>query len=290
MKRDAHVKLFRRMLDEREMIVAPSCYDAISARVIHQAGFPVAFMSGFAVAAGRYGLPDNGLIGYAEMVETLRLICTANPELAVFGDGDTGYGNPMNVKATTIGYAQAGAAAIMIEDQVAPKRCGHMEGKTVVPLEEARMRIRAAADARRECGLDIVIVARTDANAPNGFDDAMNRLQAYRAEGADVFFLEAPRDEAQLTRFVREIDGPAMANMVPGGKTPILAPARLRELGFALVLYHHALFGAMEAMKRSHEALAAGDPEGGSPIMPFNDVKRTAGAEIYAADEVRYTV
>lgn len=288
MKREDHVTLLRRMLDRRELVVAPSCFDAMSARIIHQSGFPVAFMSGFAVAAARYGLPDNGLIGYAEMLETLRLICDANPGLAIFADGDTGYGNPMNVKATTIGYARAGAAAIMIEDQLAPKRCGHMDGKTVVPLDAARLRIRAAADARRESGLDIVIVARTDANAPHGFDEAMNRLHAYRAEGADVLFLEAPRDEAELARFARDAAAPAMANMVPGGKTPILPPARLRELGFALVLYHHALFGAMEAMKRSQDALASGDPDGGAPVMAFDDVKRTAGAEAYAADEIRY--
>ena len=288
MKRDDHVALLRRRLAARDLIVAPSCYDAISARIIHQAGFEVAFMSGFAVAAGRFGLPDNGLIGYAEMVETLRLICAANPDLAVFGDGDTGYGNPMNVRQTVIGYAQAGASAVMIEDQLAPKRCGHMEGKTVVPIEEARMRIRAAADARRESGLDIVIVARTDANAPLGFDEAMRRLRAYREEGADLLFLEAPRDEAELARFAREIDAPAMANMVPGGKTPILSPAKLRSLGFSLTLYHHALFGAMEAMRTAHAALAAGDPEVGAPNMAFNDVKRIAGAETYAADERRY--
>ena len=245
-------------------------------------------MSGFGVAAARYGMPDNGLIGYAEMVETLRLICNANPDLAVVGDGDTGYGNAMNVRNTVIGYANAGAAAVMIEDQVAPKRCGHMEGKVVVPFEDARTRIRAAVDARRESGIDILIVARTDARAPLGFDEALRRMHAFKAEGADLLFLEAPADEAELARFARESGAPAMANLVPGGRTPVLSPARLRELGFAFAIYHQALFGAVEAMKRAFAALAAGDPVGGSPSMPFDVVKRLAGAENYATIATRY--
>jgi 2-methylisocitrate lyase-like PEP mutase family enzyme len=288
MTRTDRVTFLRERFAVRELVVAPCCYDALSARVIREAGFGATFMSGFAVAAARYGVPDNGLIGYAEMVETLRLICAANPDIAVVGDGDTGYGNAMNVRNTVIGYAQAGAAAIMIEDQVTPKRCGHMEGKQVVPLDEARTRIRAAVDARRESGLDILIVARTDARAPHGFDEAMRRLTAFKAEGADLLFLEAPADEDELRRFAAEIDAPAMANLVPGGKTPVLAPARLAQMGFALAIYHQALFGAVEAMKRSFAALAAGDPEGGAPVTPFDEVKRLAGAEIYAAEAARY--
>jgi 2-methylisocitrate lyase-like PEP mutase family enzyme len=288
MTRNDRVTYLRERFAARDLVVAPCCYDAISARIIQEAGFPATFMSGFGVAAARFGLPDNGLIGYAEMLETLRLICAANPEIAVVGDGDTGYGNAMNVRNTVIGYAQAGAAAVMIEDQVTPKRCGHMDGKMVVPPEEARMRIRAAIDARRESGLDIVIVARTDARAPLGFDEAMRRMHAFKAEGADLLFLEAPANEDELRRFATEIDAPAMANLVPGGKTPVLSPARLRELGFAFAIYHQALFGAIEAMKRAFSALAAGDPEGGTPTTPFDEVKRLAGAETYAALAARY--
>jgi 2-methylisocitrate lyase-like PEP mutase family enzyme len=288
MTRDDRVTFLRERFAARELVVAPCCYDAISARIIHEAGFGATFMSGFGVAAARYGVPDNGLIGYAEMVETLRLICAANPDMAVVGDGDTGYGNAMNVRNTVVGYARAGAAAIMIEDQVTPKRCGHMEGKTVVSLDEARTRIRAAVDARRESGLDILIVARTDARAPHGFDEALRRLQAFKEEGADLLFLEAPANEDELRRFAAEIDAPAMANLVPGGKTPVLSPARLRELGFAFAIYHQALFSAIEAMKRAFAALAEGDPEGGAPATPFDEVKRLAGAEIYAATSARY--
>jgi len=288
MKRNDHVSFLRERFAARELVVAPCSYDAISARIIHEAGFPATFMSGFGVAAARYGVPDNGLIGYAEMVETLRLICAANPDLAVVGDGDTGYGNAMNVRNTVIGYANAGAAAIVIEDQLAPKRCGHMEGKVVVPFDDARTRIRAAVDARRDSGLDILIVARTDARAPHGFDEAMRRMHAFKEDGADLLFLEAPADEAELARFAREIGAPAMANLVPGGKTPVLSPAQLSALGFAFAIYHQALFGAIEAMKRAFAALAAGDPEGGSPSTPFAEVKRLAGAEEYAAAAARY--
>ena len=288
MTRTDLVSFLRDRFAARDLVVAPCCYDAISARIIHEAGFPATFMSGFGVAAARFGLPDNGLIGYAEMVETLRLICAANPGLAVIADGDTGYGNAMNVRNTVVGYAQAGAAAIMIEDQVTPKRCGHMDGKAVVPFDEAVTRVRAAADARRESGLDILIVARTDARAPLGFDEAMRRMHAFKAEGADLLFLEAPADENELRRFAAEIDAPAMANLVPGGKTPVLAPARLREFGFAFAIYHQALFGAIEAMKRAFAALAAGDPTGGTPITPFDEVKRLAGAVTCAALAARY--
>jgi 2-methylisocitrate lyase-like PEP mutase family enzyme len=288
MTRTDRVTFLRERFAARDLVVAPCCYDAISARIIYEAGFPVTFMSGFGVAAARYGLPDNGLIGYAEMVETLRLICAANPEMAVVADADTGYGNAMNVRNTVIGYAQAGAAAIMIEDQVTPKRCGHMDGKVVVPIDEARTRVRAAVDARRDSGLDIVIVARTDARAPHGFDEAMRRMHAFKAEGADLLFLEAPADEDELRRFAAEIDAPAMANLVPGGKTPVLSPARLRQFGFAFAIYHQALFGAIEAMKRAFAALAAGDAEGGTPTTPFGEVKRLAGAETYTALAARY--
>jgi len=287
MNRAEQIAFLRRRFAARDLIVAPCAFDALSARIIAQAGFSATFMSGFGVAAARYGLPDNGIIGYAEMVETLRLICAANPELAVIGDGDTGYGNAMNVRATVQGYARAGAAAIMIEDQLAPKKCGHMEGKVVVPFDEARMRIRAAVDARSEGGLDILIVARTDARAPHGFDEAMARLRAFRDEGTDLLFLEAPGDADELQRFAREIDAPAMANMVPGGKTPMLAPDALRAMGVAFAIYHQPLFGAVEAMRSAMTALAHGNPDAVA-VTPFAEVKRIAGAEEYDATAERY--
>src|SRR5262245_47744616 len=168
----------------------PCCFDALSARLIHEAGFPLTLMSGFAVSAARLGEPDTGLISFAEMLDQLRNICAAAPRLPVIGDGDTGYGNAVNVLRTVREYARAGAAGIMIEDQLSPKRCGHTRGKQVVSRSEARMRIRAAVDAGRESG--ILIMARTDARAVNGFEDALARCGDFVEEGADIIFLEAP--------------------------------------------------------------------------------------------------
>ena len=189
----------RTLLAGPDILVAPACYDALSARLIQRAGFDLSFMSGFAVSAARLGLPDTGLISYGEMLEQGRNICNA-VSIPVIGDGDTGYGNALNVKRTVSGYAQAGFGCVMIEDQVAPKRCGHTRGKQVVDREEAVGRIRAAVDAREE-GSDILIMARTDARATNGFDEAMWRIKAFADLGADILFLEAPESEDEMRDF-----------------------------------------------------------------------------------------
>lgn len=189
----------RRLLEGPEPLLMPCCFDALSARLIEQAGFPLTFMSGFAVAAARSALPDTGLLSYAEMREQGRNILEA-VSFPVIGDGDTGYGNPANVRRTVQGYADAGFAAIMIEDQLAPKRCGHTQGKEVVRRSEALARIRAAVDAREQ-GANILILARTDARATDGFDEALWRMQAFADLGADILFLEAPRNEAEMADF-----------------------------------------------------------------------------------------
>jgi 2-methylisocitrate lyase-like PEP mutase family enzyme len=178
----------------------PCCWDALSARLIERAGFPLTFMSGFAVSAARLALPDTQLISYAEMLETGRAICGA-VSIPVIGDADTGYGNALNVKRTIAGYAQAGFAAAMIEDQLAPKRCGHTRGKDVVSRGEALARIRAALDARDE-GAGILILARTDAAAVHGLDEAIGRAQAFRDAGADILFVK-PHQQAELERVAR---------------------------------------------------------------------------------------
>ena len=167
-------------------------------------------------------MPDTGLISFAEMVDQLRNICSAVPELPVIADADTGFGNAMNVRRTVLDYAKAGAACIMIEDQVSPKRCGHFEGKQVVSREEARTKIRAAVEAAHEAG--ILVLARTDARAPHGFDAAMERCRDFEQEDADIVFLEAPQSEQELVTFVRGASKPTMANMVEEGKTPRLDP------------------------------------------------------------------
>jgi len=275
----------RALLAEPGLLVTPACYDALSARMIERAGFRLSFMSGFAVSAARLGLPDTGLISYAEMVEQGRNICSA-VSIPVIGDADTGYGNALNVKRTIRGYAQAGFACAMIEDQVAPKRCGHTRGKQVVGRDEALSRIRAAVDARDE-GADILIMARTDARATDGFDEALWRVRAFADAGADIVFLEAPRTEDEMRAFCAGTAKPAMANMVEGGDTPVLPPRRLEELGFKVAAYPLTLMNAsLAAMQRALGALKAGDPPEG--LLDFAEIRDIVGFPDYYDAEKKY--
>jgi 2-methylisocitrate lyase-like PEP mutase family enzyme len=180
----------RELLAQPNLEIMPGCHDALSAKLVADAGYKVAFMSGFAVSAVRLGLPDTGLISFGEMLDSLRNCCSAAARIPLIGDGDTGYGNALNVQRTVVEYARAGAAAVMIEDQVSPKKCGHTRGKQVISRAEARMKIRAAVEAASK--VDILIMARTDARAVHGFDEALARCKDFEAEGADIIFLEAP--------------------------------------------------------------------------------------------------
>ncbi|MCF6321257.1 MAG: isocitrate lyase/PEP mutase family protein, partial [Rhizobiaceae bacterium] len=187
----ARTKALRQLLDQDKCHLVPCCWDGISAKMIYDAGFPFTFMSGFAVSVARLGQPDLGLISYGEMLDQGRNICAA-VDFPVIGDGDTGYGNALNVERTVKGYMQAGFAAIMIEDQVAPKRCGHTKGKQVVGRDEALERVRAAVYARDNTEGDIMILARTDARATHGLEEAIWRAQRFAEIGADILFVEAP--------------------------------------------------------------------------------------------------
>lgn len=275
----------RNLLETPEILVAPACYDALSARLIERAGFNLSFMSGFAVSAARLGLPDTGLISYGEMLEQGRNICNA-VSIPVIGDGDTGYGNALNVKRTVLGYAQAGFGCIMIEDQVAPKRCGHTRGKQVVDREEAISRIRAAVDAREE-GANILIMARTDARATDGFDEAMSRIKAFSEEGADILFLEAPKDEEEMRRFCEGVSGYKMANLVEQGDTPLLPQDVLHEMGFKIVLYPLTMIkSALAAMETALEALKLG--QNPAVLADFSHLREVVGFESYYKAEQKY--
>jgi len=211
-------KRLRDLLAGPDLLQMPCCFDALSARLVERAGFPLTFMSGFAVSAARLGLPDTGLLSYGEMEAQGRDICQA-VSFPVIGDGDTGYGNAVNVARTITGYARAGFAGVMIEDQLSPKRCGHTAGKAVVGFDEACQRIRAAVDARealRDRGGDMVLIARTDARATHGLDEALRRAERFAALGADVLFVEAPESTEEMARICRELPGVKMANMVDG--------------------------------------------------------------------------
>ena len=262
----------------------PGCHDAMSARLIEEAGCELGFMSGFAVSAARLGMPDTGLISYAELVDQAQNICRA-VSIPLIGDGDTGFGSAQNIKRTVDGYARAGFAAIMLEDQVAPKRCGHTEGKTVVSRDEALTRIRAAVDARNE-GADILIMARTDARAVVSLEEAIARCQAFRALGASITFLEAPLGVEEMRRYCQEVDGPKMANLIEGGKTPLLPHAELEAIGYKIAVYPLTMLNvSIVAMRAALPQLLRGQA---TAAMTFEDLKRAVGFPEYYAEEARY--
>src|SRR6185312_110707 len=277
----------RQLLADPNIAVMPGCYDALSAKLVATAGFNVTFMSGFAVSAARLGLPDTGLISFTEMLDSLRGCCAAAGHILVIGDGDTGYGNALNVQRTVIEYSRAGAACVMIEDQVSPKKCGHTRGKQVVSRAEARMKIRAAVDAKADA--DILVMARTDARAVHGFDEALARCRDFEEEGADIIFFEAPETEDEMRRFCQAMTKPCLANMVPGGKTPILPPAKLLEVGYKLALYPVMLLSsAIAAMQSTLDALKPGSQAQQPPAISFTDLQGVVGFPDYWSRETEY--
>jgi 2-methylisocitrate lyase-like PEP mutase family enzyme len=279
------VERLRQLLERPGMLLMPGCHDAMSARLIEESGFELGFMSGFGVSAARLGLPDTGLISYGELVDQGRNICRA-VSIPLFGDADTGFGSAQNIKRTVQGYADAGFAAVMIEDQVAPKRCGHTEGKSVVGRDEAVMRICAAIDVR-DSGAEILIMARTDARACIDLDEAIARCQLFRAAGADITFLEAPLDEQEMRRYCAEVDGPKLANMIEGGKTPILPSSTLDAIGYKIAVYPLTLLNtSIQAMRAALASLRRGERP--SLVMDFDALKTAVGFPEYYAEEAKY--
>ena len=241
----------RDLMEQPGLLEVPGVYDGLSARIVERAGFPAAYVTGFGAAASRLGLPDTGLISFKEMADHVAALADA-VAIPLLADADTGYGNALNVHRTTRAWARAGAAAIQIEDQAWPKRCGHTAGKEVLPVAEAVAKIRAAADARAE--RDIVVIARTDARAVLGFEAALERCQAFADAGADVVFLEAPESRAELERTAEAIDAPLMVNLLEGGKTPLLPRADLEALGYKLAIYPLTLLYVAARALREHAA------------------------------------
>lgn len=275
----------RTLLQQPGIISMPGCHDAISARLIEQAGFATAFMSGFAVSGARLGLPDTGLISYAEMLDQGRNICST-VNIPMFGDGDTGFGNAVNIKRTVDGYARAGFACIMLEDQVMPKRCGHTKGKDVVSREEAYSRIQAAVDARNE-GTDILIMARTDARAIHGLDEAIERANEFVRIGADITFVEAPESVDEMQAYCDSVPGVKMANMIEFGKTPVLPPPQLEEIGYKIMVYPLTLLNAsILAMQQSLQMIKQGKEP--TNVLDFEDLKSAVGFPEYYAEFDRY--
>ena len=269
----------REKIANGDFMPMPCCFDALSAKMIEQAGFGVTFMSGFAASASRLGQPDLGLMSYAEVVDQARNITDAI-SIPVIADGDTGYGNAMNVRRTVKGFAKAGCAGVLIEDQLAPKRCGHTPGKDVVGRDEAFDRIKAAVDAREE-GTDILIMGRTDANHTHGLEEAIRRGKRYQEIGADIIFIEAPKTVEEMETICREVPGCHMANIVEGGLTPNLAMDQLRDVGFQLVAYPLTLLAAsMQAMKHTLELMRDDLPRG-EHLMDFEELRDRIGFNDY---------
>jgi len=262
----------RERFEAGEMVLAPGCYDALGARLVEEAGFPAAYMTGFGSAASRLGRTDVGLMTLSEMVDNARRIAQAI-DIPVIADADTGYGNSLNVIRTVHEYEAAGVSAIHLEDQVMPKKCGHMDGKQVVPAGEMAAKVAAAVAARRSP--EFLIIARTDARAVEGLEAALQRARIYRDAGADVLFIEAPQSEAEIEAVARAFpDVPLLFNYAEGGKTPAVTHAFLRDLGFKLVIFPlTVLLTATEAIRSALSRIKSD----GTPIelvpsmLPFLD-------------------
>ncbi|MCY3607397.1 MAG: isocitrate lyase/PEP mutase family protein [Acidimicrobiaceae bacterium] len=269
-------ELLRSAAETETIVKAPGCFDGLSARLLEQTGFQAGFLGGFSVAAARLGLPDVGLLSYGEMADQARSVCAVT-SLPIIGDGDTGYGNPINAERTLLGYAQAGLACVMIEDQVWPKRCGHTAGKEVVDRDEAVQRIRACVRTCTEHSLDTLIMARTDACATHGFDEALWRAEAFAEAGADITFVEALETPEQMERYCAKVPSHKTVNLVEDGKTPWLSPTSLAEIGYSLVIYPVSLLLAgITAMGGAAERLASSGDAGG-PRASFDDARHLVG-------------
>jgi methylisocitrate lyase len=225
---------FRLLIEAPEIVVLPGAHDALTLRLAEQAGFQAVTCGGYSATASLLGAPDVQQLTMTEMADMYARLCDAT-ELPLFADGDTGYGNTTNVARTVRAYERAGVAGLFIEDQESPKRCGHMEGKRVISAADMVAKIKAALDARVDA--DLIICARTDARAVHGLDDAIDRCQLFREAGADLLFVDAPVSVEELRRVCSEIDGPCFANLVEGGKTPILTARQLEAMGFAAVTW-----------------------------------------------------
>jgi carboxyvinyl-carboxyphosphonate phosphorylmutase len=274
----------RELLAGSGPLVAPGAYDALSARLIEQAGFDVVYMTGFGTTASLIGRPDVGLLSAAEMIDNARRIVAA-VDVPVIADADTGYGNAINVLRTVRTYEQAGVAGIHLEDQVNPKKCGHMSGKAVIPASEMVGKIRAAVAARRDP--DFVLIARTDAAAVEGLDAAIARARAYAEAGADVLFVEAPTSEDDIARVATELKGvaPLVFNWAEGGRTPPIALDRIAELGFSLVLYP---IGTLLAATAGIRALLETIRADGTPAAAMSELPTFEGfTDLIGLDEVR---
>jgi 2-methylisocitrate lyase-like PEP mutase family enzyme len=271
-------------------IVIPGVANALSARFVEAAGFPIVYLTGAGVANAWLGAPDLGLTTATEVASHIAACRDAMP-LPIIADGDTGFGNALNLVRTVRLFERAGANAIQLEDQVFPKRCGHFDGKAVVPTAEMVQKVKAAVDARSSA--EFLVIARTDARAVEGFEAALARAAAYREAGADVLFVEAPSSQEELRAIPTQLAGPHLCNIVHGGKTPMLPRAALAAMGYAGILYANAaLQAAMRATQRTLEHLRKEGSLHGieATLMGFDERQRAVDFERWSELDRRYTV
>ena len=281
-------KALRAMLEQPEIIVAPGCYDVLSARLVEQAGFKAAFMTGFGTSGSILGQPDYGLLTFNEMVSVCANM-TSVLNIPLIGDVDTGYGNPLNVYRTIREFERAGVAAVHIEDQVFPKRCGHMEKKAVIPVEEHVEKIKACMDARE----DMLIIARSDARATHGINEAIDRVLAYHEAGADIVYIDAPASVEELRLIGQNAKGYKFVNQVERGKTPLLPTQELQDLGFDIVIFPCCtVFTAAKAMQKMLGELKANSTTRNSldQMVTFEEYTTMVGMPELMAMEQKYKV
>ena len=276
----------KKLLDQKDIIVMPGCYDALTAKLIEKEKLNAGFMSGFAVSSTKLGMPDTGLISFSEMAEQVRNICNVTSIPIIF-DGDAGYGNAVNVYRTVRGFADAGAAAIMIEDQKWPKKCGHTKGKDVVEVDEANSRIKAAVDASKMNNKDILVMARTDAIATRGLDDAIKRMQKFSELGADILFVEAIKSKEDMKRVIKEVPGHHMINLIEDGETPLLEMIELEDMGFKIAVFPLTLMSAsVKIMQESLKNMK--NKTYNTNVSRFSDLRDIVGFNEYYEIEDKY--
>lgn len=279
-------QLILQALAQHGQLIMPGVYDALSAKIAGRAGFEVIFITGYSLSATLLGEPDFGLLTQTEVVSAAQRICSV-VDTPVIVDADTGYGNAINVMRTVQDLIRAGAGGMFLEDQIWPKRCGHMKGKQVIPLDEHVKKIQAAVEAKGNN--DFYIVARTDSRQALGLDEAIKRGQAFKAAGAEAVFIEAPESKEEMKEIARQVPGPLVANMLERGVTPLMGPRELKELGFDLIVWPLAplysvaksLTDVYTTLRRDGSTMAILDQ-----LMPFDDFNRIVGLnEKYALDE-----
>jgi 2,3-dimethylmalate lyase len=278
----------RQMLNSPGIILAPGAYDGISARLIERQGFKAVYMTGAGTAASVLGQPDIGLTTLTEMTTHAAHIASC-VSLPVIADADTGYGNALNVIRTVREYERAGVAAIHLEDQVFPKRCGHLAGKAVIPAKEFAEKIRAASENRTDP--DFIVIARTDARAVNGLDDAIARARLYREAGADVIFVEAPTSREEIERIAREVEAPLLSNQVPGGRTPAVTASELEKLGYKIVIFPAVGFmaAALAIEKALSQLKETGTDWHEGPVLSPLEIFQRVGIEAWLDMERKYS-